>query len=41
MWRVVLKSKDFCLREKENMEFKFNKRKTNNNLDIKIERHII
>ena len=43
MWRETLKSKDFHLsRNKiEYMECKFNKRQTNNNLEVKIGEHII
>ena len=43
MWREVLESKDFLLSRKktEYMECKFNKRQTNNDLEVKIGEYVI
>ena len=43
MWREALESKGFCLSKNkmEYMKCKFNKRQTNNNLEMKIGEHII
>ena len=43
MWREALESNGFCLSKNktEYMECKFNKWQINNNLEMKIEKHII